>query len=83
MDRRACRLTSELLAQLLDIPGNIIHVTFNHKTNMIDIYFTGNGSHQCAEGCETVRKSIADWHQWDKIYSEQLEEELIEKWEKD
>lgn len=85
MDRRGSRFTAEVLAQLLGIPGDITHMEFNHKTNTIDVTFTGNGSYQCAEGQEVCILTPQAWQDWDEeraaIKAEEIEEELIEQWE--
>lgn len=87
MDRRGSKLSAQLTAQLLGIPGDITHVEFNHKTNTIDVIFVGNGSFQCAEGQEVCIRDPATWREWDEKHEvkqvEELEKELIRQWEKD
>jgi hypothetical protein len=79
MDRRAVRISLACLGEMLNIPGEVSHVQTNHKTGCIEIFFTGNGCHQTAEGQETVIWTLEEWRKYD----ENFEEELAESWESD
>lgn len=79
MDRRSVRISLASLGEMLNIPGEVSHVQTNHATGCIEIFFTGNGCQQVAEGMETCLKTVEDWRKYD----ENFEEELAESWESD
>ena len=61
MDRRACNITAESLADMLDIPGDITHIEFDRDCNIIKIFFTGDGTHQVPEGGMAYRCNPSSW----------------------
>lgn len=79
MDRRRARISLDAFGQMLNIPGKVRHVTTNHATGTVEIFFEGEGQMQVAEGQESVVMSIEGWSEHDQKF----EQELIDQWESD
>lgn len=70
MDRRATRVTAEWLAKELNISGDITHIQFDHESNIVNIFFTGDGSLAVPEG-GSVRFYLPEI--WKSLENEQKE----------